>query len=307
MMHAKLPRRLWLYQRERFPLFAHGVLLIVFSQCAVFYSAFLRGGSYIPAPQTCITAFLLTYFGFLQLRILDEFKDSEDDRRFRPYRPVPRGLVSLSELAVVGMITAALQFAVAAASSSTLLLILLTTWLYQTLMTREFFVAEWLSHHPVAYLLSHMLILPMFALLASASDWGLSGTAPPAGLLPLITTSFAFGLVFEIGRKIRAQADEERGVETNSVLWGRKTAVYVWWCAMTLALLCAAWTAIPLQHLVPVNILLLLVFGISILAGLRFLRTPKPGAGRDLEHVSGLALLMTFSAIGWVSVSSSLL
>ena len=40
---------------------------------------------------------------FLQLRIADEFKDFAEDSRFRPYRPVPRGLVTLTELGWVGV------------------------------------------------------------------------------------------------------------------------------------------------------------------------------------------------------------
>ncbi len=39
-------------------------------------------------------AFLVTFGLFLQLRAADEVKDLEDDRRHRPERPIPRGLVS---------------------------------------------------------------------------------------------------------------------------------------------------------------------------------------------------------------------
>ena len=55
---------------------------------------------------------------FLQLRIADEFKDYEDDARYRPYRPVPRGLVSLRELAWVGVGAAAIQLALAILAGS---------------------------------------------------------------------------------------------------------------------------------------------------------------------------------------------
>ena len=45
----------------------------------------------------------------LQLRLADEFKDFEEDSRYRPYRPVPRGLVSLRDLAWVWAGCIALQ------------------------------------------------------------------------------------------------------------------------------------------------------------------------------------------------------
>ena len=39
--------------------------------------------------------------------------DAEEDARFRPYRPVPRGLVTLRELGWIGALIAVVQFALA--------------------------------------------------------------------------------------------------------------------------------------------------------------------------------------------------
>ena len=89
--------RWWVYQRERFPILAHGPLIAAFSVSAVSYSALLRGQSSLPLDGTLL-AFGTAFLFFLQLRIADEFKDFEDDSRYRSYRPVPRGLVKLSEL-----------------------------------------------------------------------------------------------------------------------------------------------------------------------------------------------------------------
>ena len=43
--------RWWIYQHERFPIFAHGVLIAAFSFCMVSYSSLVRG--YVP---TCAGA-----------------------------------------------------------------------------------------------------------------------------------------------------------------------------------------------------------------------------------------------------------
>src|SRR5262245_11209983 len=40
--------RWWTYQRERFPIFAHGALITAFSFSAVSYSALLRGATRYP-------------------------------------------------------------------------------------------------------------------------------------------------------------------------------------------------------------------------------------------------------------------
>ena len=48
-------------------------------------------------------------------------------------------------------------------------------WIYLALMTREFFAAAWLKRHPVVYMTSHMVILPLVDLYATACDWGVAG------------------------------------------------------------------------------------------------------------------------------------
>jgi 4-hydroxybenzoate polyprenyltransferase len=102
-------RRWWIYQRERFPIFAHGALIAAFSFSAVSLSFMLRGQSGWPSGASLLVAFCSSFLFFLQLRIADEFKDFEEDSRFRPYRAVPRGLVSLGELRVLAISTALLQ------------------------------------------------------------------------------------------------------------------------------------------------------------------------------------------------------
>ena len=90
--------RLFVYQKERFPLLVHGVLIAAFSFSAIAYSrlcrnqeGFIEWNDYLACVLTCITLFFL-------LRVSDEFKDKEDDAAYRSYLPVPRGLITLKEL-----------------------------------------------------------------------------------------------------------------------------------------------------------------------------------------------------------------
>src|SRR5262249_52383299 len=103
--------RLWVYQRERFPLLGHGLLIAAFSFSAVCFSRLLRAEAGWPGWPAAVVAFLTSFLFFLQLRIADEFKDFDEDSRYRPYRPVPRGLVSLYELGWVGVGAAVVQLA----------------------------------------------------------------------------------------------------------------------------------------------------------------------------------------------------
>ena len=105
--------RWWCYQRERFPVFAHTPLVAAFSFSAISYSSLLRGEQRWPDPKAALVAFVTALLFFLQLRIADEFKDFEEDARYRPYRPVPRGLVKLRELGFIGLLSALTQLLLA--------------------------------------------------------------------------------------------------------------------------------------------------------------------------------------------------
>src|SRR5687767_9838142 len=130
-------RRWIIYQHERFPLLAHTPLIAAFSFSAVSFSSLLRNETTVPASGALFVAFATSLLFFLQLRVADEFKDFEEDSRFRPYRPVPRGLVTLRELAAVFAIGAVIQLLLALRLDASLVVLLLITWVYLALMTRE--------------------------------------------------------------------------------------------------------------------------------------------------------------------------
>ena len=92
--------RWWVYQAKRFPVGPHGLLIAAFSLSAITFSTLLRGDVSLPHPLVALVGSTSAFLFFLQLRIADEFKDAGEDARYRPYRPVPRGLVSLRELAM---------------------------------------------------------------------------------------------------------------------------------------------------------------------------------------------------------------
>ena len=89
-------KRFWIYQSERFPVFAYGLMVFTFAFSAMSYSKILRNDFSFSLAALLIGA--MTSFGyFFLLRLFDEFKDAEDDAKYRPYRAVPRGLVSFRE------------------------------------------------------------------------------------------------------------------------------------------------------------------------------------------------------------------
>jgi len=290
--------RWWNYQAERFPLVQNGPLVLVFSASAVSYSHSLRGRPDLPAVAAFVVAFVTCLLFFLQLRIADEFKDFEEDSRYRPYRPVPRGLIKLRELGVLFVIASALQLCLAFWLSPWLTILLGIAWAYLAAMSNEFFVREWLKARPLTYLWSHMFIMPLVDLYATGCDWLAAGEwHPPAGLIWFLAASYFNGVVIELGRKIRTPVDEERGVQTYSMLWGRRQAVIAWLATMFVTLAfatVAAWRAGVAPVVCVPAVMLLIALGQSN----AFLNSEAKGAGKRIELISGLWTVCLYLSLG---------
>lgn len=302
--------RWWIYQKERFPLLAHGPLVVAFSASAVSFSALLRGPDGRPSPAAWLVAFATSLTSFLQLRIADEFKDAEEDARYRPYRPVPRGLVSLHELAWIGAVAAVGQLAVCLWLGARgcglrwqLPALLLVTWTYFALMSHEFFVRDWLKARPVVYLFSHMFIMPLIDWYATGCDWVPAGGSMPAGLFWFLAASFCNGLVIELGRKIRAPEQEETGVQTYTVLWGRGGATAAWLAALGATLVCALFAARRIDFLPVVGVVLGLLLAGGAGLGLAFIRTAQGKLAKGIEVYSGIWTLALYLVLGVVPLA----
>lgn len=295
--------RWWIYQRERFPVLAHGPLIAAFSVCAVSFSALLRDAP-VPGWQMFATAFGVCLLMFLQLRIADEFKDAGEDARWRPYRPVPRGLVTLGELRVVFLGAAVVQSVLVAALDVRLFWVLGIAWAYLGLMCVEFFARDWLKKRPMVYLISHMGIMPLVDFFGTACEWLPRAGAAPSGLGWFLAASFFNGIGIEVGRKLRQPADEEYGVETYSRLWGMRGGLWVWLAALVATFACACLAAAAIGFAMPVAVGLLLVAGVAAVAGGRYLK--GSWNGKRLEAVSALWTLVLYLMLGLVPLVVSL-
>ena len=294
--------RWWVYQRERFPLLAHGPLIAAFSASGVSFSAALRG-AHGPAFPTLVTAFTSALCFFFQLRVADEIKDADEDARFRAYRPVPRGLVTLGELRTLGIVAGGLQIVLAMLLDVRLLVLLALVWAYMALMRAEFFARDWLRRRPLTVLWTHMLVMPLIDLYVTACDWLPARSAVAPGLRWFLVASFFNGIVVEIGRKMRAPDDEELGVETYSALWGRGRAATAFLTVMAAALSCAVLAADHIGATRYVGAVLMLLWLVALSVALVFVRSPRQGAGRRVEAMAGVWTLVVYLSLGiapWV-------
>jgi 4-hydroxybenzoate polyprenyltransferase len=289
--------RWWIYQRERFPVLVFGAFLGAVCAGVLAFSARSRGAD-APSLHAFGVAFVTTFLVFLELRVADEFKDFEDDAAARPYRPVQRGLVRLSELRVVAIIAVIVQLILVATLDFRLLVPFAIVLGYLGLMTREFFIPRWLRARPRAYLVSHQLVLPLIYFFIAACDWVPANGPYPHGLGWILAAGYASGNVGEIGRKIRSPGDEETGVETYSVLWGRHGAVIAWLAVVVLSGVCVVRAAFLAGAGRVVLAVALVLFVVLAAIAVRFLARPVPGAGKRIDVASGLWIVAIHGALG---------
>lgn len=225
---ASLIQRFWIYQSERFPLLAHGLLISSFTFSAISYSRICQGKEgFISGPDFLIGIFATVTLFFL-VRVFDEFKDQEDDKKYRTYLPVPRGLISLNELKMIGLSVGMIQLLAITLFQTQMLFLYILVIGYLLLMAVEFFVPKWLKQRQIAYITSHMIIIPLIDLYASGLDWLLEGDGFHWGLAWFFAVSFMNGLVIEFGRKIRTPETEEKGVVSYTKMYGTNGGVIIW-------------------------------------------------------------------------------
>jgi 4-hydroxybenzoate polyprenyltransferase len=299
-----LPARLARYQAERFPLAGYAPLIAAFTFASVSYSRSARrfaglpdASGFVPWPLFAAGAFTSLACFFL-LRVLDEHKDAETDRRWRPELAVPRGLVTLGELRLVGAVLVAAVIAANALTAPVLLLPLLLVALWASLMTKEFFVREWLRAHLGAYLVTHMLVMPMIDAYTTGIDWLVAGRHAPNGLPWFLAATFANGVLVEIGRKLRAPADEREGVDSYTHAWGARVAPLAW-----LAVLLAAATVVTVaaRSTGAAGLSAAIAYPAAALLAIpaiRFVATGDGRAARQVEVTSGLWGFVSYLTLG---------
>lgn len=300
--------RLWEYQAERFPVFKHGALIAAFGTSAICLSALLRGAA--PSPMALAVAVLVLFGLFFQLRVADEHKDNEEDTKFRPERPVPRGLVTLKELRAVAIVVALAQIALTALLDWTLLIPLLAVWAWLAIMTKELFVPKWLKARPLIYMVSHMAIMPLIDLYATACDWWPAGYALHEGfgltLGAFLLLSLINGTVIEIARKSWAPEQEREGVETYSKLWKPQNAGIAVMSVVLIGLALSAFVNVRSGASIWLLGALMLVSAWSAWCAIDYAGTPTPKTAKAMETASGIFVLANYLLLGVIPLLVSL-
>ena len=323
-----------IYLNERFPLGKNSIFVLIFTLSGYIYTGLLYNSKIIKPTLSkevnrvllfwdkeidkvpiiwykFLPLFIIIFMFFFQLRITDEFKDYEEDLKYRPYRPVQRGVISLKALGKIGIATIIIQIILAHVINPKLIYFMLLVWFYMFLMTKEFFIKNWLTERILIYALSHVVIMIFITLvIVKGTGYILESHFLETlylllekyeknifiGLIPLFTLNYLNGIVLEIGRKTRRADEEEHGVQTYSKLWGKKKA------AVILSLLFAVEYFLVIlglsytyeKYFLFSGLTLLIILIISIYFMIKFLK--KDLSGKIVESVSGLWIV--FSSMG---------
>ena len=325
-----------IYLNERFPLGKNSIFVLIFTLSGYIYTGLLYNSKIIKPTLSkevnrvllfwdkeidkvpiiwykFLPLFIIIFMFFFQLRITDEFKDYEEDLKYRPYRPVQRGVISLKALGKIGIATIIIQIILAHVINPKLIYFMLLVWFYMFLMTKEFFIKNWLTERILIYALSHVVIM-IFITLVIVKGTGyileshfletlyLSvekyGKNIFIGLIPLFALNYLNGIVLEIGRKTRRTDEEEHGVQTYSKLWGKKKAVVI------LSLLFAVEYFLVIlglsytyeKYFLFSGLVLLIILIISIYFMIKFLK--KDLSGKIVESISGLWIVFSSMGLG---------
>ena len=314
-----------IYLNERFPLGKNSIFVLIFTLSGYIYTGLLYNSKIInqifskeikvPMPWHKIVAlFIIIFMFFLQLRITDEFKDYEEDLKYRAYRPVQRGVVTLKALGKIGIATVIIQIILAYVIDFKIIYFMIIVWFYMFLMAKEFFIKEWLTKRILIYALSHVVIMIFITLvIVDATQCIVLDEAEnifkfvalqwyrhniDIALIPLFTLNYLNGIVLEIGRKTRRADEEEYGVQTYSKLWGKKKA------AVILSLLFAVEYFLVIlglsytyeKYFLFSGLVLLIILIISIYFMIKFLK--KDLSGKIVESVSGLWIVFSSMGLG---------
>lgn len=234
------------YLREMFPLPGHLALALLAAAGIAGFVRTVQGGGGRLAPAAVASPAWNIFATLLILRLMDELKDRDIDRRLFPARPLPSGRVLESDIRR-SLVAAILLYLGANAYAAPVFLAAALVLGYSGLMYRRFFAPALLERSLPLTLATHTPSAPLMLLQAHVAAADRLGI-PLADLrwpviLPAVGMVWFALLGWELARKIRAP-EEETAYVTYSRLLGPAGAVAAAAAAQGLAVLLGVWLAV---------------------------------------------------------------
>lgn len=298
------------YQKERFPVLIYGLYIfcIVFAVfCFSSYMVPIAAETFLEETNVntllpvkfeyeylkLIPMFIFAFLQFLMVRIVDEFKDYEEDSKYRPYRPVPRGLVTLKELKTLFIICGVIQFAVSFAYNPDGLILLIGFWLFFALFSQDFFIKKFLDKHILITVLIDELLVAFLALYLSS----FVGFVPVKFLWPILLATYIVSWIVEVARKVRCKEDEEEGVKTYTAVFGIPKATVILIILETILMLLQIYI-LGTAHLSWIVALYVLTNIINLL----FIKNKDKKSAKKVELFANIFIVIVYLSMGLLIV-----
>ncbi len=220
-------KRQWIYLKEMYPVGARiFVAAIVFFE--LYFVLLLNYGYtdiHLGAQEAVGT---LTVFTFLMLlRIADDFKDYETDKRLFSDRALPSGRVTHRDLWVLLVVSVTVTVALNVVFMNNLPYFAFL-YVYGTLMSLWFFQRDKIQPNLLLALVTHnpvIMVMNIYVISFTCIKYGLDGLTPTTFLLAF--TLYFPGLIWEIARKVRAPGDETEYTTYSKIFGYRKVTRFL--------------------------------------------------------------------------------
>ncbi len=289
---SPFPARLWGYLKERFPLGNHGLLIVsYYSSCQFLAQVLENPGMPVHYTSSSLMGAVTIFCMFFHLRVFDEHKDYADDCRHYPDRLLSRGIITLRELKILGGTAIAVELLLSAIRGLPALTATLIALGFSLLMLKEFFIGAWLKKNFLIYALSHMLIMPLFALVVYSFTTGNFPWHAPGWFWVYAFVGFFVTLNWEVSRKIRAPDDEIQGVDSYSKIFGTYGAAYL---VIVIRVIDTAIVSLVGYHLglsIWFYIILIILFLVTLVGLLQFRFNTNSKTAKRMETYAGIYII----------------
>tara|TARA_R110002072_G_scaffold64203_7_gene159910 strand:+ start:77210 stop:78157 length:948 start_codon:yes stop_codon:yes gene_type:complete len=232
---------------------------------------------------------------FLKLRFYDEIKDYELDLEIKPYRPLPRGLLTPFDVKKGIENCIVLEIIFFSACGKPGLLMILVSIGYSLLMYNEFFIPKLIRPHLTTYATTHTVVtlflsLTIFSALGGQWVWNMDPDFYYFALMNWILFN-----IFELGRKTFQPEEEKNAIESYSKVWTRPGAFLL---VLAQAIL-ASYLLLQVSTLYFFDIQNYLIGTLILLViiGLVYIFIPKKSTGHIYRAFSSLFIIIFYSII----------
>lgn len=294
-------KKWYTYQKERFPVLTYGLYCF----CVVFgtfcFCNFVAKNDVAPESYTInyyllIPMFIVALLQFLMVRVVDEFKDYEEDCKFRPYRPVPRGLITLKELKLLFIICVILQVIITLIVNPISIVFLILVWTFFAVMSKGFFIKNFLGKHILLEVTLDEFLLPISVLFLSSFITYVNITYSNytylsiSELLPFLVISYIVSWIIEIARKIRCKEAEETGVKTYTAVLGIPKATLLVWILETILLIVICWV-------IKIKIYIIIIFAIISIINILFIVKQNKLLSKSVEYMADIYVMVSLVSL----------